>query len=110
MPEPREVIAGAIEAADGQPIEEGYAADLADSISDWSAFLADAVISALRSAPEATRMALIRELLPATCALVSVEPTEEMFRAGMMRSLETGSISKTWRAMVKAATQKDQQS
>ena len=46
---PREKVARAIQAHDNDYVPDGYANGLSDEVSDWSAYLADRVLTALSS-------------------------------------------------------------
>lgn len=46
---PREKVARAIQAHDNDHVPDGYANGLSDEVSDWSAYLADRVLTALAS-------------------------------------------------------------
>jgi hypothetical protein len=68
---------------------------------------ADAILAALAAAPEATRLALARAMLPETHAVVPVEPSEAMQRALMdwpeMPVAHADEAAKRHRAMLAAA-------
>jgi hypothetical protein len=96
-PTPREVIQLALDKTMGVICEGCYEAD--------------AILAALRASPVETRLALIRDLMPETHAVVPREPTEAMERASRMRQEihwnDTGAITMwataRWTAMLAAS-------
>ncbi|MFI8683219.1 hypothetical protein ACIGFJ_12730 [Brevundimonas diminuta] len=72
---PREKVARAIQAHDNDHVPDGYANGLSDEVSDWSAYLADRVLTALASgSDDHAELARLAETNKAYGFLVSVQP------------------------------------